>query len=162
MKRQTLAERFWPRVEKTDGCWLWKGGKFPNGYGQIWHNGKTRGIHRVAWELQVGPIPDGLFVLHHCDVKNCVRVHSEHLFLGTPKDNSKDMAAKGRAGPQKFPWLWAGEKSANHKLTSEQVAQIRAIVKVRRQPSDEKIGKLFGVHRVMINRIRLRKSWAYE
>jgi hypothetical protein len=51
--------------------------------------------HRFAWLIQHGPIPDGLMVLHHCDTPLCIR--GSHLFLGTAKDNSLDMAQKGRA-----------------------------------------------------------------
>jgi len=51
--------------------------------------------HRLAWEEAKGPIPDGLFVLHRCDVRGCINV--DHLFLGTAKDNTHDMMAKGRA-----------------------------------------------------------------
>ena len=52
--------------------------------------------HRASWIMEFGPIPDGLLVLHKCDVRNCVR--PGHLFLGTYKDNMDDMYAKGR-GP---------------------------------------------------------------
>lgn len=159
MKKETIADRFWRKVKKSDGCWLWTAGHFPNGYGLFWCEGSGHGAHRIAWQLQVGPIPEGLCVLHHCDVKECVR--GDHLFLGTNSDNSQDMAAKGRGGPQKFPWLYANESSSNHKLTLAQVAEIRAIQKVRRQPSDEKIAAQFGVHRYTVNRIRLGKSWSY-
>ena len=48
----------------------------------------------MAWELARGPIPDGLFVLHHCD--NRAWVNPDHLFLGTQGDNIRDCLAKGR------------------------------------------------------------------
>lgn len=90
-----LAERFWRLVRKSEGCWLWVGKIEASGYGRIWIEGlKQEGAHRVSWELHNGPITDGLFVLHRCDVKTCV--NPEHLFLGTQLDNMRDRLAKGK------------------------------------------------------------------
>jgi hypothetical protein len=101
--------RFWSRVDKSGpipshvphlgNCWIWRGSK-ARGYGHFAERratGKlgTTPTHRFAWRLAYGPIPEGLFVLHKCDVRACVR--PDHLFLGTAKDNADDMIAKGRA-----------------------------------------------------------------
>ena len=51
-------------------------------------------LHRHVWEEAHGQIPDGLHVLHRCDVPGCVNV--EHLFLGTRFDNMQDIVTKGR------------------------------------------------------------------
>jgi hypothetical protein len=94
--RRSIAERFWPKVRKGPDCWLWAACT-ANGYGTIGSGGKHGHqllAHRVAWEMAYGPIPPGLCVLHHCDNRLCVR-HG-HLFLGTHKDNTQDMMAKGR------------------------------------------------------------------
>lgn len=71
------------------GCWLWEGAD-SKGYGSHRH----RLVHRLAWEEANGPIPTGLFVCHHCDVKLCC--NPQHLFLGTAKDNAQDHYDKGR------------------------------------------------------------------
>jgi hypothetical protein len=55
---------------------------------------QPRLAHRMSWEMHFGPIPEGMLVLHHCDVRRCVR--PDHLFLGTARDNTRDMIAKGR------------------------------------------------------------------
>ena len=100
------TERFWSKVEKTkDGCSLWTGAVSNNGYGAAYVPGRGMDkAHRVAWELTSGPIPKGLLVCHRCDVKHPVGdtsyrrcIEPEHLFLGTARDNTQDMYAKGRA-----------------------------------------------------------------
>lgn len=85
--------RFWSRVEKTDGCWLWRGVPSQK-YGSLGINGKNYHAHRVSYEIHHGPIPDGLFVCHRCDVGRCV--NPEHLFLGTHQDNMTDLKTKKR------------------------------------------------------------------
>ena len=80
---------------KLGGCWLWQKPQ-PSGYGSCSFRGRTMSAHRAAWIQAHGEIPNGIMVLHKCDVRNCVR--PSHLFLGTGKDNMTDMWAKGR-GP---------------------------------------------------------------
>lgn len=86
------------------------------GYGFVNVGGRVQLAHRYAWIQTHGPIPDGLFVLHRCDVRNCVNV--EHLFLGTHQDNMDDMVAKGRQTH--------GERHHKARLTEAAVRALRA------------------------------------
>jgi hypothetical protein len=88
----TFEHRFWSRVDRSAGCWEWQGARNGAGYGVVSRDGRDHGAHRVAWELTHGPIPDGLFALHHCDNPPCVR--PEHLYLGTAGDNLRDTHAR--------------------------------------------------------------------
>lgn len=90
----TFPEKFWSRVARSGECWTWTGRILDTGYGRLKHNCRQVRAHRVSWELANGPIPDGLCVLHRCDVRACV--NPEHLFLGTYQDNNRDMHSKGR------------------------------------------------------------------
>jgi hypothetical protein len=90
----SVADRFWSKVRKSDGCWLWGASIKTTGYGQFFRGPRIEKAHRVSYELTHGPIPEGLYVLHRCDVRACVR--PDHLFLGTISDNSRDMIYKGR------------------------------------------------------------------
>lgn len=108
LPKPTLEQFFWSRVNKNGPipehrpelgpCWLWTGGA-TRGYGCVPVEGKHQRSNRVSWVMANGPIPDGLYVCHHCDVTLCVR--PSHLFLGTMADNVADMVSKGRSQGQK-------------------------------------------------------------
>lgn len=138
--------------ENTDppnerGCRLWNGNTrgnpkhLNNYYPVIWLDYKRYSAHRLQWELLRGPIPDGFLVCHHCDEPLCMNI--EHHFLGTHKENTKDMIQKGRA---KY-----GEKHPMKKLTDLQVAEVKA--RFTAGETQTSIAKSLGMGTSQINRI---------
>jgi hypothetical protein len=140
---QTVEERFWSYVDKSDGCWLWTGTKQPNGYGRLCAGGKKLLAHRLSYEINVGPIPGGLLVLHTCDVKLCVR--PDHLYAGTRSQNSHDAINRGLHIPLR------GVKHWNARLTEEQVQEIRTAGTVALA------AKKHGIHPEYARQIRRRQ-----
>jgi HNH endonuclease len=73
-------------IEKTDGCWLWKGHRLAGGYGQVSMNDKMKLAHRVVYEAFRGPIPEGLQLDHLCRNRGCV--NPDHLEPVTQRVNT--------------------------------------------------------------------------
>ena len=81
------------RTELDGECWRWTGAHIPTGYGHVKHEGKTRGVHRVMYELTHGSIPDGMDIDHSCFVRDCI--NPNHLEAVTHHEN---IARSTRAG----------------------------------------------------------------
>lgn len=152
-----IEARFWSKVKKTNGCWLWTACRDSCGYGQFGVRGMITGAHRFSWFLATGTPPKGKVVMHKCDVPACVR--PDHLSLGTQTQNVLDCVSKGRNGcargdrhgsrthPESRP---RGERHTNAKLSDADVVQIR-----QRYPR-ESVGGLaseFGVSRQCVRRV---------
>lgn len=132
-------------------CWLFRGSHTNLGYGVIHAAGEKR-AHRLAWVLFNGPIPEGMHVLHKCDVRCCV--NPDHLFLGTHTDNMRDMAQKGRG---KFPGL-SGETNPISKLTEKAVEAIRQEY-ASGNTTQYALAAKYDVAVMTINRAVNNKSW---
>lgn len=122
VSRARAQARFDERVTKGPVCWLWRASR-RHTYGQInLHPFGPVYAHRLSYVLYHGEIPDGMFVCHRCDTPLCVK--PEHLFLGTPRDNSRDMLAKGRGSepPRRY-----GPEHHMAKQTTDEVQEIRRL-----------------------------------
>lgn len=146
---EKLEKRFWDKVKKTEGCWLWSARKTKDGYGQIKIEGVAKLAHRISYLLNRGEISDGLLVCHSCDNPSCVR--PDHLFLGTALDNTQDRIMKGRPGNV------VSGVGREHKLTDVQIVEIREHLK--RGSSQRCIAKQYGVSQPLISYIKNLKKW---
>ena len=112
----TLEQRLKRRATTGGGCWLWTG-PLSDGYGQIKVNGKMRPAHVVAYELHVGPVPEGMLLDHRCRIRHCVR--PDHLRPVTNKQNLENLSGANRnnmtSGVRGVSW---------HKNTQKWIAQI--------------------------------------
>src|SRR3990172_5802510 len=145
--------RFWSHVKKTETCWLWMGAKTVYGYGSVLltKKPKTRHMlaHRVSYELQNGPTPQGQCVCHHCDVKLCVRL--DHCFTGTNADNAADRHRKGRTV--------FGEEHGMAKLTVEMVREIRDLRHAG--VTSRELGVRYRIHPAYVNQVVRRDRWLH-
>lgn len=91
---EAIKKKIFKNVRKNKTCILWTRSVAAGGYGRLYFNKKTVGIHRISYLLFKGPIPPKMLVCHTCDVRRCI--NPDHLFLGTTKDNAQDALKKGR------------------------------------------------------------------
>ncbi len=138
------GHRYWSKVDQRTspaGCWLWMASRSADGYGAFW-GGKGRGTvpaHHVAWELEHGPVPAGMMLLHSCDERACC--NPTHLRVGTAAQNAADRDAKGRAGD---PRKW---------LPPEQLEALRAALVAG--GSVLALARKFGVSRTSVHLMRV-------
>ncbi len=140
-------------VVSESGCHEWLGCTTKAGYGWFSLGGSARKMrlaHRVAWTIANGAIPDGIEVCHRCDNPRCVR--PDHLFLGTPMDNTVDKLSKRRES--------RGEQHALSRLTADDVRAIRtehATGAVGYRP----LARAHGVSSKTIAMIVRRQTWVH-
>jgi len=154
VKEERIARLFESRVVEItpSGCHIWTGMLNGQGYGLIRMGAKQRRAHRIAWEAVNGPIPDGLGLMHSCDVRCCV--NPDHLTPGTQAENLKDMFAKRRG---KIPDV-RGERQGSAKLTADMV---RAIRKMDGTMPRKQIAEMFRVDVSNVGLICRRKAWVH-
>lgn len=180
MSPAELAAWFWQKVTRPENeCWPWAGATHNKGYGNIGIDGRTTTTHRLAYSLAIGPIPDGMHVLHRCDNPPCC--NPEHLFLGTNRDNHADKIAKGRQAsgdrsgsrlhPDRVPRGEAhpfrrrpeivprGEAHPHARLTETDVLTIRAAVEggARR----DETARRYGVSTQTVADAVARRTWRH-
>lgn len=138
------------------GCWLWEKATFGRGYGwffiaKIGRKRLSEKAHRASWLIHFGDIPEGMHVLHRCDVPLCV--NPSHLFLGTNLDNIKDRLLKDRpkSGVR-------GMKHPRAKLTDEMVLQVRASYPWK-YGERVKLANKLGVSKHTLSSIIYGRSW---
>jgi hypothetical protein len=150
---QADIERFWSRVDRSGGpeaCWFWvssttRGNGFNrrlrvlgSSYGIFTlANGLQCSAHRLSYIMAKGPIPEGLYILHECDVPACV--NPAHLKAGTQSENISDAWKRGRFKPRSL-FRWTSAASLNQPLVRKGITiqlpveiaqQIKALAKTQ-------------------------------
>jgi hypothetical protein len=140
--KDSLMKRI--KINKKTGCWEIQGYLDKDGYGEV--SGKR--AHRAAYELFIGEIPPKINVCHKCDNPKCC--NPDHLFLGTQKENIKDMMLKGRKDPR------FGERNTQNKIKEHQVLEIFNSNDLQHQ-----IAKKYGIDQSTVSYIKSGKLWGW-
>lgn len=136
------------RIPQT-GCWIWMGCTSKKGYGTTSYNGKMTLAHRASYMDFIGPIQDGMYVCHHCDVKSCINPY--HLYEGTHLQNTLDALSRGQ--------ITLGERNSQAKLKAENIPEIFAAGK---GPADrQRMAEKFNVTVHAIRDVQRGKNWKH-
>lgn len=151
-----LLKELLKSIPEGSACMEWPRRKTINGYGLIRMGSECSRrtdhvAHRFAYELAVGPVPEGLCVCHRCDNRQCFR--PDHLFVGTHLDNALDREAKHRGNQAK------GERVNTAKLTASQVLEVRKLADEGHKHTH--IARRYSVSNVLVGLIAKRKVWKH-
>lgn len=138
--------------EPNSGCWLWEGALNSHGYGSVRVGSKIKHTHRISYEIYKGEIPQGLFVLHSCDI--CCCINPSHLRLGTSSDNAKDRESRGRGVDNR------GSNSKRAILDEEKVKEIKSKYKPYVYTKPE-LANEYGVSLSLICKILNNSLWKH-
>ena len=143
------------RHKKLNGCWEWQGKLSKDGYGcfQKTINEKKIDVssHRRSYEIFKGEIPEGFLVCHTCDNPSCC--NPDHLWLGTPKENTQDCIKKKRRPNAKIRAIKAG------KMTEEKVIQMREMYK--NGTTQKEFEKIFNLSQSQVSGILTNRFWKH-
>lgn len=142
----------WLLERNENGCLVWTGHVNSTGHGQMGVDGKATLVHRLAWSLARGPIPEGLFVIHRCFNPRCCE--PEHLFLGSAAEMVAHNVAGGRT---RRP---GGEAVHSAKLTWAKVRRARALI--AKGVQYRYIALMLGVGKSCIGKLALGQTWREE
>lgn len=170
LKGESAEYRFWSRVTKTEACWIWNGPKTRDGYGRLMYQDKTTvRAHRLSYLLNVGPIAEGMCVLHRCDNPSCV--NPGHLYVGTHHDNASDRDIRGRGNiPSRSGanhWMKRepervarGESFSRSSITDEAVRMVRSRYACG-DVTQKALADEFGITRKNLHLILRMKTWKH-
>lgn len=148
-----IRKHFWDGVQigSQTECWPWMRRRFWTGYGVFFVNRRGRTASRFAYEFSIGPIPEGLRVLHTCDNRACC--NPAHLFVGTARENTQDCISKGRFK------IIPGSGNHNAKLDEQKVTEIRTLYQSGLSLGE--LSKRFNVSQSNIYRVVNRLMWRH-
>ena len=145
----TLEERFWRKVRKTRGCWLWTGHVGPHGYGSFAQTKNRRvAAHRFALSLKLGRPVEGL-ALHSCDNRRCVKF--DHLREGTMAENARDAKVRERVPRGSAHWNSTLDEKTVRRLYRDYLAGI----------STQELGRKYGLSSSQVSRVTHGETWGH-
>lgn len=168
MNKEEVLKRFLEKYKvEENGCWTWLGNKLQkSGYGRMWFNRKQDYAHRVSFWLFKDTLLEDHYICHTCDNPSCV--NPEHLYQGTPTDNTNDKVNRKRCNAKSGNAHWSREKPhlvkkgnrhSSAKLSDVQILEIRE--KYANGVIARRLAEEYAVSEGHMNNIVHRKVWTH-